>query len=146
MSCLSPGCIIENNINYKDHSKGAMLAEVENQKASAESSFSRDSTFFWTYQPSTKLCWPKTSKAGILGMEGVVSGSNECGKDGKGRLSPQSWMIFQRQKYCPLFQYIIAFVSSMIIYSSLLNLSSSFLYLGKVENVSFCSLILVQYV
>ena len=57
---------------------------VESQEACAKLSFSTQGALFWTYQPSTKLCWPKTSKAGRRVMEGVVSGNNECAKDGKG--------------------------------------------------------------
>jgi len=76
------GCIIEENFDYRANNIGAMMARVEDQKACAKRSFSRDGALFWTYQPSTKRCWSKTSKAGRMAMEGVVSGSNECGKEG----------------------------------------------------------------
>ena len=79
---FSSGCVIEKNIDYRGNEKGAR-AKVENQEACAKLSFSRDGALYWTYQPSTKLCWPKTSKAGRVAMENVVSGNNECGKDGK---------------------------------------------------------------
>merc|ERR1711974_216881 len=77
---ISHGCMIEKNIDYRGNEKGAR-AKVENQKACAKLSLSRDGAF-WTYQPSTKICWPKTSKAGRMAMENVVSGNIECGKDG----------------------------------------------------------------
>ena len=79
---LSPGCIIEKNIDYRANNKGAM-AKVENQEACAKLSFSREGALFWTFQPSTKLCWPKTNKAGRMAMENVVSGNIECGRSGK---------------------------------------------------------------
>ena len=34
---------------------------------------------FWTYQPSTKNCWPKASNSKKVPLEGVVSGNVECG-------------------------------------------------------------------
>ena len=74
--------MIEQNIDYRANNIGAK-AKVENQEACAKLSLSRDGALYWTYQPSTKLCWPKTSKAGRIAMENVVSGNNECGKDGK---------------------------------------------------------------
>ena len=88
MICLSSGCIIEKNIDYRDNTKG-IKAMVESQEACAKLSFSTDGALFWTYQPSTKLCWPKTSKAGRMAMENVVSGNNECGKDGKLDIPPR---------------------------------------------------------
>ena len=86
MSCLSTGCIIENNIVWRG--KNLARTEVENQMACAKLSFSTEGALFWSYQPSTKLCWAKQSNfdAGKITVEGVVSGNNECGKDGKGRL------------------------------------------------------------
>ena len=76
------GCVIEKNINYRANNIGGK-AKVENQEACAKLSLSRDGAFYWTYVPSTKLCWPKTSKARRMAMENVVSGNIECGKDGK---------------------------------------------------------------
>ena len=74
--------MIENNIDYRANNKGAK-AKVENQEACAKLSFSREGALFWTFQPSTKLCWPKTNKAGRMAMENVVSGNIECGRSGK---------------------------------------------------------------
>ena len=79
---FTPGCIIEKNTDYRANDIGAMMTRVENQKACAKRSFSRDGALYWTYQPSTKRCWSKTSKAGRMAMVGVVTGSNECGKEG----------------------------------------------------------------
>ena len=53
---------------------------VASQEACAELSFRTDGSSFWTYQPSTKRCWPKTSKSGRISMDNVVSGNDECGK------------------------------------------------------------------
>ena len=80
----SSGCIIEENINYRgnailDGPPGGRRT-VENQDACAKLSFSKSSSSFWTYQPSTKLCWLKTSKSGRMAQSGLVSGNDECGK------------------------------------------------------------------
>ena len=82
-SCLSTGCVIEKNIDYRGYNLAR--TEVENQMACAKLSFSNDGALFWTYQPSTKLCWAKRSKTQKIAMEGVVSGNNECVKEGESR-------------------------------------------------------------
>ena len=41
---------------------------------------------FWTYQPSTKNCWPKASNSKKVPLEGVVSGNVECGTAAAGNL------------------------------------------------------------
>ena len=95
---LSPGCIIEKNIDYRANNKGAM-AKVENQEACAKLSFSREGALFWTFQPSTKLCWPKTNKAGRMAMENVVSGNIECGRDGKFDTPPSHLLHTRKERF-----------------------------------------------
>ena len=56
---------------------------MENQETCAQLSFLTDGGKFWTYLPSKNLCWVKTSKSGKRTRPGVVSGSKDCGKEGK---------------------------------------------------------------
>ena len=69
------GCMIEKNIDYRANNKGAR-AKVETQEACAKLSFSREGALFWTFQPSTKLCWPKTNKAGTMTMDGALNNNS----------------------------------------------------------------------
>ena len=84
VGCLSSGsgCLIEKNIDYRGNGMGSH-AKVENQDACVKLSKSRKGALFWTYQDSTKRCFPKVNKNGRMFMAGVVSGNNECGKVGK---------------------------------------------------------------
>ena len=52
---------------------------VENQEACAKLSAENEKAKFWTYQPSSKKCWIKTSNAGKRPLKTVNSGNQECG-------------------------------------------------------------------
>ena len=110
---LSPGCIIEKNIDYRANNKGAM-AKVENQEACAKLSFSREGALFWTFQPSTRLCWPKTNKAGRMAMQNVVSGNKECGRGGKFDTPPSHLLHNRKERFETKWgdEYIWIFVKS----------------------------------
>ena len=84
-SCVSTGCINEENFVWRG--KNLAREKVENQDACAELSFSTEGALFWSYQPSTQLCWAKQSNfnAGKIAIRGVVSGNNECVREGKSR-------------------------------------------------------------
>ena len=58
---------------------GKTFKVVENQEACAKLSAENEKAKFWTYQPSTKKCWIKTSNAGKRPLETVNSGNQECG-------------------------------------------------------------------
>ena len=56
-----------------------MTRKVENQEACAKLAAANEKALFWTYRPSTKKCWLKTSKAGKHTRKAFVSGNKECG-------------------------------------------------------------------
>ena len=82
-----PGCIIEENVDYPGYDIGSSTT-VADQEACAERSSSTDGSLFWTYQPSTKSCWVKTSNAGKIAMQNIVSGNSLCVKAGKSKHRP----------------------------------------------------------
>ena len=76
------GCVVEEKTDYEgnDIKQGAKTFKVvENQEACAKLSAENEKAKFWTYQPSTKKCWIKTSNAGKTPLKTVNSGNQECG-------------------------------------------------------------------
>ena len=74
--------MVEEKIDYEgnDIKQGAKTFKVvENQEACAKLSAENEKAKFWTYQPSSKKCWIKTSKKGKRPNKTVVSGNQECG-------------------------------------------------------------------
>ena len=53
---------------------------VEDQKACAKLAAANKKAKFWTYHPSNKKCFIKTSKAGKKPAKTSVSGNRECGE------------------------------------------------------------------
>ena len=51
--------------------------DLEDQKACAK--LTNEKAKFWTYNPSNKKCFIKTSKAGKKPSKTSVSGNRECG-------------------------------------------------------------------
>ena len=81
-----PGCIIEQKIDYRGWDIYGKVKKTANQQECADYSASTPSSRFWTWNKTTKKCYPKTSKAGRMkrtepGIE-PISGNNKCGKSG----------------------------------------------------------------
>ena len=74
---LSTGCVIEEDTMYFGHDiqKGV---KVKNQQACANLTATKEGALFWTYRPSDKKCFIKTSKKGKKAFAGRVSGSVGC--------------------------------------------------------------------
>ena len=76
------GCVVEEKTDYQGNAikQGAKTFKVvENQEACAKLSAENEKAKFWTYQPSSKKCWIKTSNAGKRPLKTVNSGNQECG-------------------------------------------------------------------
>ena len=76
------GCVVEEKIDYPGNDikqGGKTFKVVEDQEACAKLSAENEKAKFWTYQPSTKKCWIKTSNAGKTPLKTVNSGNQECG-------------------------------------------------------------------
>ena len=79
-----PGCIIEQKIDYRGWDlKPSKIKKTANQQECADYSASTPGSSFWTWNKTTKKCFPKTSKAGRMkptepGIE-AISGNNKCG-------------------------------------------------------------------
>ena len=74
--------MIEEKTDYfgNDIKQGATKYKVvENQEACAKLAAANEKALFWTYRPSDKKCWIKTSKAGKRALKTFVSGNKECG-------------------------------------------------------------------
>ena len=74
-------CNVEEKTDYlgNDIKKGK-FKNVESQEDCAKKAAENKDAKFWTYQPSKKICWIKTSKAGKKPQESTVSGNVECGQ------------------------------------------------------------------
>ena len=76
---LSTGCVIEEETIYYGHDiKGEGNVKVKNQQACATLAATKEGARFWTYRPSDKKCFIKTSKKGKMEGAGLVSGSIGC--------------------------------------------------------------------
>merc|ERR1711909_106482 len=80
---LPEGCVIEEKTGYagNDIKQGGKPFKegVEDQKACAKLAAANKKAKFWTYHPSNKKCFIKTSKAGKKPAKTSVSGNRECG-------------------------------------------------------------------
>ena len=79
---FSAGCVIEEKTAYhgNDIKQGAKIfKKVEDQKACAKLTAENEKAKFWTYHPSNKKCFIKTSKKGKKPQKTSVSGNRECG-------------------------------------------------------------------
>merc|ERR1711909_140562 len=80
---LPEGCVIEEKTGYagNDIKQGdkPFKEDVEDQKACAKLAAANKKAKFWTYNPSNKKCFIKTSKAGKKPSKTSVSGNRECG-------------------------------------------------------------------
>ena len=81
-----PGCIIEEATDYygQDLEGGSKIKVTANQQECADYSASTPGSLFWTWNKTTKKCYPKSSNAGRKGSGIHVSGNNVCGYSGKG--------------------------------------------------------------
>ena len=75
---LAP-CLIEEKTDYLGNDIGKAKS-VPSKEECAKVAAKVEKAKFWTYQPSSKTCWYKTSKAGKKSKETVVSGNVECGQ------------------------------------------------------------------
>ena len=76
---LSPGCIVEQDINYL----GSMMVElyavpVATQQACADLAASIDGALLWSFSTLNNKCFGRTSDAGRTHQSGVVSGNIQC--------------------------------------------------------------------
>ena len=76
---ISAGCVIEDKIDVTPGKHIKMIGNVESFDQCAMKAAEIKNAKFWTYQPSTKNCWPKASDSKKVPLEGVVSGNVECG-------------------------------------------------------------------
>ena len=74
-------CVIEEKTDYLGNDI-KMIPNVKNHQDCAKKAAENEKAKFWTYQPSKKKCWIKTSKAGKRTLEKnvIVSGNAECGQ------------------------------------------------------------------
>lgn len=81
----SGGCTIEQAKDYLgwDLEGGSKIKVTANQQECADYSASTPGSRFWTWSKTTKMCYPKSSKAGRrgAGIE-LVSGNNRCANSG----------------------------------------------------------------
>ena len=71
--------MIEEKTIYLGHDiKGEGNVKVKNQQACATLAATKEGALFWTYRPSDKKCFLKTSKKGKRAAAGRVSGSVGC--------------------------------------------------------------------
>ena len=82
-----PGCTIEQAKDYLgwDLEGGSKIKVTANQQECADYSASLPGSRFWTWSKTTKICYPKSSKAGrrVAGIH-LISGNNKCSSSGKG--------------------------------------------------------------
>ena len=71
------GCAIEHDIDY--HGNDIVNKVLENIQACADMCASTSGGQFWTWKVADKTCYVKSSNAGALEHDHVISGSRKCG-------------------------------------------------------------------
>merc|ERR1712126_15704 len=82
LSSATPGCVVEDQVNYAVHTLGggnAVPTVQDNQQACAEQCIATEGALFWTYNKDNKECLLKTSNSDRRWLAHVVSGSRACG-------------------------------------------------------------------
>ena len=75
------GCVTEQNIDYNGNDIANQV--LESVQACADLCASTPGGLFWTYSPTNKHCYIKSSNSGRTANAHSVSGNRECGSEGE---------------------------------------------------------------
>ena len=76
------GCSTEKNIDYHGNDISGKVV-LESMQACADLCASTPGGLFWTYSPTNKHCYVKSSNSGRTANAHSVSGNRECGSEGE---------------------------------------------------------------
>ena len=76
---ICPGCIIEDGFDYSLDDIPNGRKQTETQQECAIFAASTPGGLFWSWNTTRKHCFVKTSNAGALEHDHVISGSRKCG-------------------------------------------------------------------